>query len=357
MPAKTKLLPEPCPVCGVKNGTIQVGIIDGLVRFRIGHYNPEKYQRAKTSFNTRNIGLSADEKEKKSLRSSGREWHNFLIRYLRFEYDLVCCGIIDKNQLNGKSSITLTTNLVFQQLIKKRGWHALPSITENIGKTKKDEIKFNIVRNELDNANEFKEEIIDRCTQTRLLYKKIEKKWPEILPVLTDEEIKHVLQLSEEIKEYLKDDNPKHLLVNLYLISSELPLFLAKIYMQRVKKPFTISRKHVNRIMRGHIRNIPSILEPHSRDIAIWDNFTGLQCPDCKSWRVSNVTDEYATNGKYCHKCNKRFTARIFSHCLYCQEPLYTENIQTMKNNGLKCPHCGQVYEQEILELAEGKIF
>ena len=51
MPAKTKLLPEPCPVCGAKNGTIQAGIFDGLVRFRIGHYNPEKYQTSKKLFN------------------------------------------------------------------------------------------------------------------------------------------------------------------------------------------------------------------------------------------------------------------------------------------------------------------
>ena len=41
MPAKRRILPEMCPICEKKNGTVQLAILDDQIRFRIGHYDPK----------------------------------------------------------------------------------------------------------------------------------------------------------------------------------------------------------------------------------------------------------------------------------------------------------------------------
>ena len=79
MPAKRRILPEMCPICRKKNGTVQFAILDNQIRFRIGHYDPKNYDKAKKDFNRKKIeNLLEDEKKERVRESESEDYVNEL---------------------------------------------------------------------------------------------------------------------------------------------------------------------------------------------------------------------------------------------------------------------------------------
>ena len=114
MPAKKKLLPRPCPICGNLYGTIQIVIFSTSrnVICRLGHYDSEKYQNPSTV------------REKKSR---GKRWCSFKINRtfisdnilpLEQDYEDLTSG-----NLGRRKSIPYTKPTLLIESIKEKGWN------------------------------------------------------------------------------------------------------------------------------------------------------------------------------------------------------------------------------------------
>lgn len=123
LPAKRKLLPQPCPICKRDNGTIQLVIFDpdgssGDIVCRIGHYSSKKYKETKSKLaNVRDLKL-----QRKIRRSGGRIWHQFRMKYLLYEEEMRDNSIIFRYS-HDKKMVTLTPNSQFINTVKKYGWN------------------------------------------------------------------------------------------------------------------------------------------------------------------------------------------------------------------------------------------
>ena len=113
MPAKRRLLPKPCPICGKDNGTVQIIIFSTSksVICRIGHYDSETYLK------------SQKEREKRRR----KKWCNFTIdrcfveeNILPFEQDKYDLMI---GKLGKRKSITYTNPSLLLEVINEEGWH------------------------------------------------------------------------------------------------------------------------------------------------------------------------------------------------------------------------------------------
>ncbi len=111
MPAKRNELPQPCPKCGSKYGTVQIVFFHGKRKvkqeksrydawnrypkpthrwngghdnavFRIGHYDSLSYAKTKSD-NEKHNNFETDEIKKKKLRTSQRRWCSFRSSILR----------------------------------------------------------------------------------------------------------------------------------------------------------------------------------------------------------------------------------------------------------------------------------
>ncbi len=114
MPAKKKLLPRPCPVCGSLYGTIQIVIFfsSGNVRCRIGHYDSKKYKNPSTA---------------REKRSRGKRWCKFKINS-SFAWDNVPSLEQEQDDLRSgyfgkRKSIPYTNPMFLIEAIRKEGWH------------------------------------------------------------------------------------------------------------------------------------------------------------------------------------------------------------------------------------------
>jgi len=114
MPAKRRLLPRPCPICGKENGTVQIIIFSTSksVTCRIGHYDSEMY-------------LNPYTKREKSRR--GKRWCNFTMdRFFAEENILPLEQDMDDlyfGNLGKRKSITYTNPSLLLEAIKEEGWH------------------------------------------------------------------------------------------------------------------------------------------------------------------------------------------------------------------------------------------
>jgi len=133
MPAKKKLLPRPCPICGDLYGTVQILIFSTSqnVICRIGHYDSKKYRHPST------------EKEKKSR---GKTWCSFNISRwyaeenmppLEQDMDDLSSGYFRK-----RKSITYTNPMFLLEAVKEEGWHGegvdyLRAVVKRLGLWKK----------------------------------------------------------------------------------------------------------------------------------------------------------------------------------------------------------------------------
>lgn len=348
MPAKRRILPEMCPKCRKKNGTVQFAILDDQIRFRIGHYDPKNYDKAKKDFNRKKIEnrLEDEKKEKRRLRSSGRKWCDFRIKYLRHTDDLVEKGIVKNIEPKQGKTITLSRNQNFDELIKKRGWQAIPSSSKNAGRKNKnneitvDQQKYS-TRYEERNSKviELGDEIIDTFN---IIIKKLKTKPFE--SKLTEEERKDFTEFNQFymkiIEALCKKKNlnfEEHSL--LVAITAEMIKYFSFLYLAKVKK-LHLSRKQAKKIRTGRVRNVLPLFDPRNRDDAIAQNFYGLQCKECDSWRVDRKESLGHKDLLHCYACTNEFLGKTVSQCKYCFFPFYAEVLQIIKNNGSKCPKC-----------------
>ena len=331
MPAKQKLLPLPCPICGKSNGTIQAGIFD-QIRFRIGHYNPEQYKKS----NKINLGSP----KKDGFGTEGKIWHNFRINFLRVYDDLIENKIVSKNNILQKKTLSLSKNLEFYNLIKKRGWHALPSNPHNSRKNENvNKIRFNSIRYTTPFEKENKR-IIDILLEYKFLFDKNKEKILNTMHHLTNNEIRFLFKAHKKINQLQNKSNitPIEIMNSINLLSYILSL-LAGAYHTRVKD-LHLSSKHIKRILNGRIRNLHPLYDPKNRDEAITMDFYGLSCPNCNSWRVDKEVYIGKQDLLYCWACNSNFKGKTISRCNYCQQPLDSRTLEIMKKNNSKCPKC-----------------
>jgi len=114
VPAKRKLLPRPCPLCGSLYGSIQIVIFSssGNVTCRIGHYDSKKYLKPSTV---------------REKRSRGKRWCSFKINS-SFAWDNVPPLEQDQDDLRSghfgkRKSIPYTNPMFLIGAIRKEGWH------------------------------------------------------------------------------------------------------------------------------------------------------------------------------------------------------------------------------------------
>lgn len=348
MPAKRRILPEMCPICEKKNGTVQLAILDDQIRFRIGHYDPKKYDKAKKDFNRKKIEihLENEKKQKRRLRSSGREWHDFRIKDLRHTDDLVEKGILKNIEPKQGKTISLSRNQNFYKLIKKRGWQAIPSFSKNVGRKNKnneitaDQQKYS-TRYEEKNSKEIElwEETIEILNR---IIKKLKTKPFETK--LTEEERKNFTEFNQSCMKIIEAlckkknlNSEEHSL--LVTTTAEMIEYFSFLYLGKVKK-IHLSRKQAKKICTGRVRNVLPLFDPRNRDEAIAQNFYGLQCKECDSWRVDRKESLGLKDHLYCYACTNEFLGKTVSQCKYCFYPFYTQVLQIIKNNGSKCPKC-----------------
>jgi len=114
MAAKKKILPRPCPLCGKKNGTVQIVIFSTSMEVicRIAHYDSEKYQNPS----------SVREK-----RSRGKKWCSFKIQKLFAEENMPPLeqdmDDLHSGYFGKRKSITYTNHSFLLDAVKENGWH------------------------------------------------------------------------------------------------------------------------------------------------------------------------------------------------------------------------------------------
>lgn len=94
-----------------------------------------------------------------------------------------------------------------------------------------------------------------------------------------------------------------------------------------------ISKKQASKYMHGREPNQLPIFRPKYRDEAIFMGWYGLQCPECKSWRVEH------THRPRCFDCHVEFEGKTVTQCLKCGMMLYQEDIDQIKKTG-RCTGC-----------------
>lgn len=113
MPAKKKMLPRPCPLCGKENGTVQIIIFSTSmeVTCRIGHYDSKKYLNPST------------DREK---RSRGKKWCSFNIKKSFAEENMSPLeqdmDDLHRGYFGKRKSFTYTNHSFFLEAVKENGW-------------------------------------------------------------------------------------------------------------------------------------------------------------------------------------------------------------------------------------------
>jgi len=138
----------------------------------------------------------------------------------------------------------------------------------------------------------------------------------------------------------------------------------AEIFMEqnliRLKKQLTISvrtgkpvpfltTKQASKFQRDMNKKQLHILQPNSRDQALFLDYVGVQC-QCGGWRVRQKNDSYKLE---CYDCNMTLPPAHISKCSSCKVPLYKERLLHIVKTG-KCENCNDDIDlpQELIECA-----
>ena len=102
-----------------------------------------------------------------------------------------------------------------------------------------------------------------------------------------------------------------------------------------------LTQKQATKFQTGGKQSQLFLLKPTSRDFAIYEGYTGVQCT-CSSWRVRPKLDH--TTDWECYDCDKIIPKQHIPKCSCCQIPLYTDRIQHIIKTG-KCDNCNEDIE------------
>jgi len=203
------------------------------------------------------------------------------------------------------STITISKNQKFINLIKERGWRAIPSNSKNKRKNpQNNEIKFNKIiypmKYEKENIK-----IINTVENFQCFLEKNIKKIVKLTSKLESEDKKLLLDSFNDMNSLLSSKNPKDIIYGFQVMNNIIE-FLGWGYMSKMKV-LKVSPKHRKRIIDRRVRKLDPLLEPKNKKSALSFEFIGSKCPYCKSWRVDNkgkIENKYLL---YCHACDEYY--------------------------------------------------
>ena len=119
----------------------------------------------------------------------------------------------------------------------------------------------------------------------------------------------------------------------------------------RTGKPvpfFTL--KQATKYQKGMRQSQQFILKPPTRDMALFLDYTGIQCK-CGSYRVRQKQESYKLE---CYDCDGVMPQGHISKCNGCKVPLYKERLLHIVKTG-KCENCNEIVDlpQELIDYAK----
>ena len=140
MPGKRKLLPQPCPVCKRKYGTVQFVVFQlGGIICRIGHYSSKRYNQAVYKSKQDRSNFLVDYNPEKDKRNAQRIWHSFRSERDFYEIERKVSKWEQENgYIQHNKSITFPMFSPIYQTISDFGWHMKSNQSSNYkGRTRK----------------------------------------------------------------------------------------------------------------------------------------------------------------------------------------------------------------------------
>ena len=102
-----------------------------------------------------------------------------------------------------------------------------------------------------------------------------------------------------------------------------------------------LTQKQASKFQNGGKQSQLYLLKPTSRDFALYEGYTGVQCT-CDSWRVRPKADH--TTDWECYDCSKIMPRQHVCKCQHCQIPLYQDRILHIIKTG-KCDNCDEIVD------------
>lgn len=127
-----------------------------------------------------------------------------------------------------------------------------------------------------------------------------------------------------------------------------------KIIMQHMESQCKfLTQKQASKFQSGGKQSQLYLLKPTSRDFAVYEGYTGIQCT-CGSWRVRPKSDH--TSNWECYDCEKIMPKQHVCKCTHCQIPLYQDRILHIIKTG-KCENCNEAVDlpQILIDQANTK--
>jgi len=108
-----------------------------------------------------------------------------------------------------------------------------------------------------------------------------------------------------------------------------------------------LTLKQATKFQKGNKQSQQLILQPISRDTALYEGYLGIQCT-CGSWRVYEIPQ-----GLECYDCDKKLPKQYIPKCTFCQIPLYKERLLHIAKTK-HCEDCNSEIDlpQELIEYA-----
>jgi len=108
-----------------------------------------------------------------------------------------------------------------------------------------------------------------------------------------------------------------------------------------------LTLKQVTKFQKGSKQSQQLILQPITRDTALYEGYSGIQCT-CGSWRVDVIPQ-----GLECQACDKKLQKQYIPKCTFCQIPLYKERLLHIEKTK-RCEDCNSEIDlpQELIEYA-----
>lgn len=116
-------------------------------------------------------------------------------------------------------------------------------------------------------------------------------------------------------------------------------------YFKHRQKAHEITGKQISKYRSGEIKNSLPLFNPKDRISAILWNYFGLQCKNCKSWRVM----ELKSGTVKCADCENVFETNTTIKCNYCAFPFFEDEIDYIKKNKSKCPNCKEELPEYLI--------